>query len=482
MNAPDSPQRLERIIRCGEDPTKLPLDEIGAKGYNLLRLHAASRNLGSFRVPRFFIIPDGYHSDSEYWRGVGSLKFYGTEIKDEFGTMKKPVIVRSSSSLEDGIHATFAGMFLSVPGVDDYDRLCTASYRVESSGFGRYIDNYADEMGVTSHGKMAKIVQEQIVNPLFRGVIQLEDDGVTIEGVSLDGKRHNKNVDYPFLADLGDLHFKPHDSLGEMDYYLLAQSALKAKDALGLEGVVQVEFCFSPDRIPDFVQIRQLPKIKSPAQELDMKIPEGVPYIESRVCSGVAGELALPAYVTVSQSGMKSLLISTGQRKYIDLLTGGDMDKLPDKREDIFLKQSNLSKNVDFDEFRGKVPNEALLGDNDIFPFYEQQWESGNSLFPNYVLVCDKLDESVIGMERLTTNKRAIITCMEAMKTSHAMTVARDLGMIAMGVDGEVMDMGFFYNRVETGDLVRIKSDGKRAVAYIEKKRDSDPYAAQVAK
>jgi hypothetical protein len=80
-------------------------------------------------------------------------------------------------------------------------------------------------------------------------------------------------------------------------------------------------------------------------------------------------------------------------------------------------------------------------------------------------------------MDDATPNKRAIVTCQEAMETSHAMTVARDLRIMCIGVEGDPADLEpRLFHEVETGDLIHLKSDGRRAVAYLEKKRASDPY------
>ena len=45
-----------------------------------------------------------------------------------------------------------------------------------------------------------------------------------------------------------------------------------------------------------------------------------------------------------------------------------------------------------------------------------------------------------------------------------------------MGVNGEFAELDYFMHQVETGDLIRMKSDGKKAVAYVEKRRERDPY------
>ena len=86
-------------------------------------------------------------------------------------------------------------------------------------------------------------------------------------------------------------NLKPHDYLYEFDYYYADECAREAKEQLGLEGIIQIEFCLSPAKLPDFVQIRQLPKTHNISMELDLNVPKDTPYIESRICNDIAGEL-----------------------------------------------------------------------------------------------------------------------------------------------------------------------------------------------
>ena len=140
-----------------------------------------------------------------------------------------------------------------------------------------------------------------------------------------------------------------------------------------------------------------------------------------------------------------------------------------------FVEKSKLSGNSDFFEFR-QLKGFELYKPTDAFSGYKKFWELGNSLFPEYVLVCDRLDETVLNMNNLTNNKRAIITCLNDKKTSHAMTVARDLGIMCMGKVEDLSDYNSFYHNIETGDIIHMKSDGKKAVAYVEKRREKNPY------
>src|SRR3989344_8527701 len=82
--------------------------------------------------------------------------------------------------------------------------------------------------------------------------------------------------------------------------------------------------------------------------------------IVSEVCNGIAGELALPAYVTFSQGGFTMLMIETGH----DAIFG-----LPqDERADRFMEQSRIPSNYDFMNFRemrmnGRMMMQYALGD-----------------------------------------------------------------------------------------------------------------------
>jgi hypothetical protein len=96
----------EKVVWCGTEAINYFTDEIGMKGSNLLRLFNLAQKEGSFNVPRFFIVP--------VWASESAGR-HGNEIEGAFEQLKKPVIVRSSSPLEDNKNASFAGMFESHP-------------------------------------------------------------------------------------------------------------------------------------------------------------------------------------------------------------------------------------------------------------------------------------------------------------------------------------------------------------------------------
>jgi phosphohistidine swiveling domain-containing protein len=449
----------EKIIWGGSNPHQYNRSTVGGKGLNLLYLAHFADVSGMITIPDFFIIPVNsprhFSNSNEGTRVV----FKDSEIRRTFDAMRKPVIARSSSPLEDGLNASFAGMFVSKPGIKTWDEFCYSSNSIYESEGSEHVEKYAEKMGIEGPEGMAVIVQEQVTDFFEKGVIQLDKTEGVIEVESPKGKRWLHDIDYRFLDEWGpwNVYEETHDYISEGETHNVCQRARDAAKFLGLEGTVQVEFLLAPAKKPFFVQIRQLPAIKSYAASLDIDIPKGVPFLESQVCNGVAGEVRLPAYVTFSQAGFTGVEIETGCKSL-------------DERYEKFMAESKLAHTDEFFNAQNANALKLIRGTRECVKCFEEMWEAGNKQFPAYVLVCDKLDESVCGMNNLTSNKKAIITCLEASKTSHAMTVARDLGIPAMGVRGEMMDMGYFFNQVETGDLIHMKSDGKRAVAYIQKK------------
>lgn len=446
------------IINPGEEHLGDSRRLVGGKGSYLIRLNRVAQNTGLFQVPNFFIISSSVSQISE-------------NIIRAYENLRKPVMVRSSSPLEDGLNASFAGLFGSFSDISTVEDFVGAYRQVVNSATRDSVQRYAKRMSVDFSPQMAVIVQEQVVNPWLRGVVQLdrEERSFRCELIDRAGELDTYDLEFEFTQEISHEPRDDPQTVFEGDYWALAYAARAAKNALDLGGVVQVEACFSPNKPISLVQIRELPKVRSYLAELDLEPPSGLPYLESSVCNDVAGDLILPAYTTVSQSGLCAITIPNGFMR-------------DDGRAEKFMQQSKLAQNPDFQ----LVLQQDRAGITELYhfdraqsnPAFAEMWERGNSLFDNYILVCDKLDDSFYDMGDLTSNKRAIITCLEDVKTSHAMTVARDLGIMCMGVHGNSSDMNYFFNQVETGDIVHMKSDGKKAVAFIEKKKEYDPYEA----
>lgn len=470
---------MNGVINAGSNPNLYTPDYVGGKGLNLLRLYDLAQETRRFDVPNFFIIPTDATKQIVTSGQTPRVIYDDPHIRAAFDSLEKPVAIRSSSPQEDGEKASFAGMFQSVLGVQNHPEFEVAASRVYQSVNDERVGRYASRVSVELSDRMAIIVQQQVMDALEWGVIQLEEKKAITE-MNHYGHKSEHEISYSFL-DRDIKNWTPnfdgganHDYLSEGEHYYAVQCARKIKQTLGLDGIIQLEVLLSPGKKPQFVQVRKLPDINSHALELDLDVPKGTPYLESHLCNGIAGEITLPAYVTLSQSGIRSLLIRTGQTSLIPRLGKGQG---VDERSERFYRESNLAKNFDFQTFKSLVMKERHSDLDELLSEYAQSWKRGNNLFPKYILVCDKLDETICAMADVTTGKKAIITCNEASRTSHAMTVARDLGIMCMGVRESIDKLEpKFFHQVETGDLIHIKSDGTRAITFIEKKRESNPY------
>jgi len=469
------------IIHCNDNLKLYTRELIGGKGYNLLPLYtkAQQSTISSelYTVPAFFIIPNEFLSydisyDPNQIGDYRTIEFTNKKQLDQliepFKTLQKPIAVRSSSPLEDNLEATFAGRFHTELNVTTFEQLIAAAKQVINSQYNDTVRDYAAQKEIAWKEGMAIILQQQIIDAAIQGTIQIEEEEIIIEYYETNDS--NKKIKQEIIEyDLAkiildniihhnsdfkgeiDTFYKKYNEIISEHFSYIAIAALQAKKDCNLKETTQIEFLYKPLEKVNFVQIRELPVIKQPSnyEVLNLTIPEGIPSIESEICNGIAGEMILPAYVTFTPAKANTI---------------ANQFNLKNK---IFL-------NHDLHEM--KMAKKQGYEIRDIFPLSERLWEIGNKLFPEYILVCNKLDDSIIGMNTITKNKKAIITTMEANKTSHAITVARELGIIAFGANLETSDWQQFIYQIQTGDLIHIKSNGEKAIAYLEKRRESDPY------
>ncbi len=414
-----------KLIHCSDDPGKYSREDLGGKGYNLMRLYHASRALGTFIVPDFFILPDG---QSE---GIDSV----------VAQLKRPIIVRSSSPFEDGERASFAGMFQSVPGLSSLDDVLLAINRVRESAHDPRATAYAKRMQVPYEPRMPIIIQEQVEGE-EPGTIQLQGNRVQL---AREGRRP---IDYSYLLEKAKFweEYDTHKFLTEGHIQNAVVAAHQARGALNLQGVVQVEYTVRGGELPYLLQIRALPKVPNKNTDSTLDTPEGAVVLRAGVCNDIPGDIVLPAFVTCSSVGLGLLPPAFFQ----------------DKHGQVSETMGNLQTSY-------KLYRMGVMARRDLDKVLRLIWSMGDQLFPEYVLLCDKLDKSLVDMDAVTRNKRAIITCMEEDALSHAMTVARDLEIIGIGAQESHTNPRSFLNVVKTGDLLHVKSDGTNAFAFVEK-------------
>jgi phosphoenolpyruvate synthase/pyruvate phosphate dikinase len=145
------------LIYAGDDPAHHSCDAVGGKGYNLLGLYNLAQQTGHFIVPNFFILTASgtTHYVLDYTYELTDE--VNQELSRALDTMAKPVIARSSSSLEDGIKASFAGLFKSIPDVYEYTQAMDAAFQIICSAFEERVERHADRLDIDFPGDMAVI-------------------------------------------------------------------------------------------------------------------------------------------------------------------------------------------------------------------------------------------------------------------------------------------------------------------------------------
>jgi pyruvate,water dikinase len=133
-------------------------DRAGAKAFVLSRLRRAG-----LPVPDGFVLAAGERPDDPSWR---------EEVTAAYHELGGPVAVRSSSLVEDGAQASFAGQFETLLGVAGEDQVVEAARRCLRSA-GR-AGGYARAVGERTDAPLAVLVQRFVDAPLS-GVVFTRD-------------------------------------------------------------------------------------------------------------------------------------------------------------------------------------------------------------------------------------------------------------------------------------------------------------------
>jgi pyruvate,water dikinase len=149
-------------------------EQWGGKATRLAQLAQAG-----FAVPAGFVLPTALQQQSLQ----GTL---WAEIEQAFAQLPKPVAVRSSATVEDLHHASFAGQGETILGVQTLSALATAIQQVWDSLSGERAIHYQQMVGLTG-GKMAVLVQSQVAAKAAGVAFDqdpLDGDGLIIEAVA----------------------------------------------------------------------------------------------------------------------------------------------------------------------------------------------------------------------------------------------------------------------------------------------------------
>lgn len=394
-----SPELINRERSSAGNPIEL----VGGKGYNLLRLVELSEGR-DFKVPEFHIIPVG-------------AQYTETQLIELFESLHKPLAVRSSSPHEDSEGFSFAGRFRSLLGIKNFYSFQEAIHQVLESASDDRVRDYARQHALSIDDRMAVIVQE-MVDPLYSGVCYSTSDKnnpkTIIEFVGGLSRRLMSGDEQGNIASFDqDFHLTM-----EHGYKLgcdLERIARVAKDLEGIFGQrLDVEFAVSEDRQIYIVQARPITDPTWP----DIQIPEigdSKIFLKADIVRG-SGSFTGPVFVLRSFKEMQGYAETQNKQPLLEM-------------------QEQWRKLVDF---------------------------NGNNS-NGYCLIADNLEAHEIIMKNGgLSNLRALITVSFASRFSHPAKVISETGAFYLGVFGR-KDL---LNLVNTGDTITVVSDQSRGLVY----------------
>jgi len=390
------------LISKGEPLSKRPIDVVGGKAYNLLRLTELSQGR-DFEVPNFYIIPVG-------------VQYAEPQLAELFDALSKPLVVRSSSPLEDSKGYSFAGRFKSVLGINDIPSLQRAISEVLASANDSRVVDYARQHGLSIDDRMAVIVQE-MVNPLYSGVCYSTVDSCNPKliaeftpGLSdelMSGSKQGSIASF-------DQHFRLTMEHGN-ELPDLERVARVAKELEGVFGEkLDIEFAVSEDKRIYIVQARP---VTDPAWP-EVQIPEvdkAQVFLDADIVRG-AGSFRGPVFVFRSPTEMQ---------RYAEAHNRQPMAEIHD--------QWNKLR-----DFNRNNPD-------------------------GYCLLTDNLEaHEIIMKDGGLSNLRVLVTVDYASRFSHPAKVISETGAFYLGVLGKkrLLDL------TETGDTLAVACNQSKGLVY----------------
>lgn len=218
-----------KTITLNTEPSKVKCQEVGNKAYNLLRVRERGFQVADgfilpiscfYEVMRFNHAMEQFESLKEpndkvrFRERIHTFSFpeeQWLEIKHLVAQIGFPLIVRSSSTLEDGMKSSMAGMFLSVGNIEDEEGLRKAILEVWGSAFYNRVQDHQPLAiliqsyrkgviggvlfstnpygGNSFYGEYSEGGAEKTVDGRQNVPFELNDDGMTIDALWDYGKQ-----------------------------------------------------------------------------------------------------------------------------------------------------------------------------------------------------------------------------------------------------------------------------------------------------
>ena len=421
-----------RLI-SGNTKRKYPTSYIGGKAQGLLKLKGLEKKLnknfyngilkGKIKVPNFFILPVGYDVQNKdmVYRNLDNLK------TDKFA-------IRSSSPFEDSIEHGFDGVYDSFLNVNR-EEVIDAIESVKASALGQKAIQYSKDFQIPINKDMAIIAQKMASGDLgisyskfpasidIAKIIYKRDEKQEVE--LINRLKNPQGEIYPGDILISKMIDECHVSTGRYQRFIEALTELSFDLEKEFTYPLRIEFSNNLDN-RDKLYLLQARSVAGIKNKKEFKMPE---LEQGKLITGTyqingMGDLTLPAVVIIEKEGI------------------------------------TCTDHIDDEEIMD----------------LDQKYKEGYVLFSNFL----KFDQKFINP--LTPNKKAAVVCCDAIGGSraegHDWDIARQKNLLYFLIPD--LSLRFYMEKeekrrfIETGDIVRIVSDGVKGLVYeVEKQADS---------
>ncbi|MDE1833722.1 MAG: hypothetical protein KGH64_00130 [Candidatus Micrarchaeota archaeon] len=420
--------------------TDAPIELVGGKGLGVLKLKALEREVNDMpmdivlNVPSFFIVP----SDLDVAAHSGPIRASAKALESA------TFAVRSSHPQEDVGEYTFDGIFatkLNVPLVQIADAI---TYVRQNTITDRSL-SYSSEHGIDLEDRMPVIVQAMVTDPTNTGVFfsrvsQMNGVKIVRTGLNSETRRLEQHADvlvvpskegpFPYLLGSESLVFNRYEDARAAErirwlekalgHPIIVEFAYKRGEWTGQEGETYPKGQFY------LLQARRLNGIDDQVEGIaSPPAVEGEFIARSNLVNG-EGDVCGLAYVMELKSGVSQV---------------GHNPQL----------KAETERAAEFDK---QHPEGYIL----IAPFLEPDaWNRPSG--------SDQYGYAYGSIDRATPNKKAVIS-YTGLDTHHDLEVARDKGILYLGVTAEEPTLTNVASVVSTGDAIHVVSDGVHGFVY----------------
>jgi len=402
-----------RLIK-GNTRKKYPTDYVGGKGRGLIQLKRLERML-SWQYDYCFnagvIVPSFFVVPVGY-----NLVNLDTLLKYADGLKTDKFAVRSSSPWEDAREYSFDGVFDTFLDVDR-GSLYNAIEAVKKYALSEKARRYAQDFGLSIDERMAVIVQSMVCGK-DQGVIYSKFPASIEVTKILSWKKDDDSQQITLMRR----YLNDEGSLFSLGHKLIEG-----------EGMGNIE-----------------------AEHL------------SRISYTIEENFRFPVRIEYHQD-----LVPTGRRLYLlqaRSVTGIENIQditLPELKEgELLVGSLDINGQGDY-----TLPAVVICKKGEPWNLPYEEVRRLDKKFPEgYILICDHLESDDLQWDSVTPHKKAVVAG-DDLGRRHDLDIARKKNLLYLGAKGFSHDIIHNHVQIETGDILRLISDGTKGLLYRVKSR-----------